>query len=151
MTTVAPEQDPLLVSNMCGSTQISGHMSWGLDDPETTVSEEIHCFVKRSKFYPRSIELLPFLCLPDWIEVSPVPLHSLFGIVRYEMSRRAELRCLRAEESARCWKLRVDWTAMIPMCVTYLQVSQPIVPEHVLGLLPEQHRINIACPNLSLR
>ena len=124
-------------------------MPWGLNDPETTVFEEVHRTLERVELYPGTIKLLPLLRRADGVEVPPIPLHSLFGIVRYQMSRRAELCCLRTEKSACSWEFCVDRSAMIPVCVTYVQVSG-VASECVLSVLPEEHRINVIYPDLSL-
>jgi hypothetical protein len=55
MTTITTKKHPITRLYLSCGAQITGHVSWGLYNPEAPVPEIIHCFLEWAEWNPGSI------------------------------------------------------------------------------------------------
>ena len=114
MAAITGKEDPFIFRLSYQSTQISRHVTRGLNNPKGACAEKIKCFLERPKSHPWAIGFLKLFGSLSGIKEAPVPLHVL-GVG--EVPWRAEFLGSGAKKEAGVRKLLAHGPAVIPMRV----------------------------------
>lgn len=115
MTTIRSKKHPISVSKMGTCAQVTWHMAWRLNYPETCITEKVHCSVKWTKRYPWSSQCLPLFSRVHRIKESTIPLRCRV----YKMTRGTKLFGSGPKVSSGIGERIVQRTTVIKVCMTY--------------------------------